>query len=138
MLASICTFVISSFQEFSAIFDATPSHLPSRQGAREASPAAVGCGFAFDNLRHDVALSPRFVDAARAQIMRLIVRHGELEGLLAAEAPQRTQGPSWLRQAAPGPNRSPAEKSDWKPLLAELHLAALNRAKREESIYVDL
>jgi hypothetical protein len=105
-----------------------------------ASPSITleGLAVGVDNLRHDVALSPRFVDAARAQIMRLIVRHGELEGLLAAEAPQRTQGPSWLRQAAPGPNRSPAEKSDWKPLLAELHLAALNRAKREESIYVDL
>jgi hypothetical protein len=29
-----------------------------------------------DNLRHDVALSPRFIEAARAQIMRLIVRYG--------------------------------------------------------------
>ena len=31
-----------------------------------------------------------------------------------------------------------AEKSDWKPLLADLHLAALNRAKKEENISVDL
>ena len=104
-----------------------------------ASPSITleGLAVGVDNLRHDVALSPRFVEAARAQIMRMIVRHGELEGLLAAEAPQRTQGPSWLRHAA-STNRSPAEKSDWKPLLAELHLAALNRAKKEESIYVDL
>ncbi len=91
-----------------------------------------------DNLRHDVALSPRFVEAARAQIMRLIVRHGELEGLLAAETTQRTQGPSWMRSAAAGTARSPGEKSEWKPLLAELHLAALNRAKKEEKISVDL
>jgi hypothetical protein len=91
-----------------------------------------------DNLRHDVALSPRFVEVARAQIMRLIVRHGELEGLLAAETTQRTQGPSWMRSAAAGSTRNPAEKSEWKPLLAELHLAALNRAKREEKISVDL
>ena len=40
-----------------------------------------------------MALSPRFVEAARAQVMRLIVRHGELEGLLAAEATQKTLGP---------------------------------------------
>src|SRR5271156_6628097 len=115
-----------------------PEKLPPPQ-LLAASPSITleGLAVGVDNLRHDVALSPRFVDAARAQIMRMIVRHGELEGLLAAEAPQRTQGPSWLRHAA-STNRSPAEKSDWKPLLAELHLAALNRAKKEESIYVDL
>ena len=39
-----------------------------------------------DNLRHDVHLSFKFVDQARLQIARLIVRHGGMEGLLAAEA----------------------------------------------------
>jgi class 3 adenylate cyclase len=97
-----------------------------------------GLAVGVDNLRHDVALSSRFVDAARAQIMRLIVRHGELEGLLAAETLEKTQGPSWMRNAAAGPTRNAAERSDWKPLLAELHLAALNRAKKEEKISVDL
>jgi class 3 adenylate cyclase len=92
-----------------------------------------------DNLRHDVSLSPRFVETARLHIMRLIVRHGELEGLLSAEAPQKThQGPAWMRKAAAGPAHSATEKSDWKPLLAELHLAALNRAKKEENISLDL
>src|ERR1035438_6227275 len=87
-----------------------------------ATPATAleGLAVGVDNLRHDVALSARFVDAARAQIMRLIVRHGELEGLLAAEAPQKSQGPSWMRNAAAGPNRSPvrgpADPSDWKAL----------------------
>ena len=33
-----------------------------------------------DNLRHDVHLSPRFVEQARLQIARLIVRHGDMEG----------------------------------------------------------
>jgi class 3 adenylate cyclase len=97
-----------------------------------------GLAVGVDNLRHDVALSPRFVEAARAQVMRLIVRHGELEGLLAAEALQQTQGPSWMRHAAAGASRNAPEKTDWKPLLAELHLAALNRAKKEEKISVDL
>ena len=102
------------------------------------SIALEGLAVGVDNLRHDVALSPSFVDAARAQIMRLIVRHGELEGLLAAEAPLQTRGPSWMRTAAAGATRNAAEKSDWKPLLAELHLAALNRAKKEEKLSVDL
>jgi hypothetical protein len=102
------------------------------------SVALEGLAVGVDNLRHDVALSPRFVEAARAQVMRLIVRHGELEGLLAAESTQKTSGPSWMRNAAAGPTRSPKEKSDWKPLLTDLHLAALNRAKKEENISVDL
>jgi class 3 adenylate cyclase len=91
-----------------------------------------------DNLRHDVSLSPRLVEAARTQIARLITRYGELEGLLAAEAPSRTQGPSWMRSQARTGTRGAAEHSDWKPMLAELHLAALNRAKKEENIAVDL
>jgi hypothetical protein len=102
------------------------------------SIALEGLAVGVDNLRHDVVLSPRFMDVARAQVMRLIVRHGELEGMLAAEAPQKTQGPSWMKNAAAGSPRNPAEKSDWKTLLAELHLAALNRAKKEENISVDL
>jgi len=56
------------------------------------SIALEGLAMGVDNLRHDVSLSPRFVEVTRAQIMRLIVRHGELEGLLAAEAPQKNQG----------------------------------------------
>src|ERR1700686_2991884 len=103
------------------------------------SIALEGLAVGVDNLRHDVSLSPRFMESARAQIMRLIVRHGELEGLLSAEGPQKThQGPAWMRKAAAAPVRNTTEKSDWKPLLAELHLAALNRAKKEENISLDL
>src|ERR1700683_4654289 len=102
------------------------------------SIALEGLAVGVDNLRHDVVLSPRFVEAARTHVMRLIVRHGELEGLISAEAPAQTQGPSWMRNAAAGTPRAPVEKFDWKPLLAELHLAALNRAKKEENISIDL
>jgi class 3 adenylate cyclase len=111
---------------------------PPEMIAAAPSLALEGLAVGVDNLRHDVVLSPRFVDAARAQITRLIVRHGELEGLLAAETPHRNQGPSWMRSAAASQSRTPAEKADWKPVLAELHLAALNRAKKEEKISVDL
>ena len=59
-----------------------------------------------DNLRHDVVLSPRLVEAT-THVKRLIVLHGELEGLLAAEAPLQSQAPSWVRNAAaPGPEGS--------------------------------
>jgi len=97
-----------------------------------------GLAVGVDNLRHDVALTPAFVEAARAQIARLIVRYGDMEGLLAAEAPQRTQGPSWMRSAAAQSVRRTSAAADWKPMLAELHRAALNRAKKEENIAIDL
>jgi len=113
---------------------------PTLPGLVSATPsiALEGIAVGVDNLRHDVALSPRFVEAARAHIMRLIVRHGELEGLLAAEVPQQTQIPSWMKPASSDAGRKPAERNEWKPLLAELHLAALNRAKKEENISIDL
>jgi class 3 adenylate cyclase len=96
-----------------------------------------GLSVGVDNLRHDVALSPRFMEVTRAEIMRLIVRHGELEGLLAAETKPGNQAPEWLRSAAT-PTPATPDKTDWKPLLTELHLAALNRAKKEENISIDL
>ena len=106
------------------------------------SIAMEGLAVGVDNLRHDVVLSPRFVEAARAHVMRLIVRHGELEGLLAAEAPKPVQGPSWLRSAAAaatrGLVRGASDSSGWKTLLAELLVATLNRAKKEEKISIDL
>src|SRR5437764_12426149 len=49
-----------------------------------------------DNLRHDVHLSPRFVEQARLQIARLIVRHGDMEGLLAAENSKRPAGTQFI------------------------------------------
>src|SRR5271156_2776846 len=64
------------------------------------SVSLEGISVGVDNLRHDVVLSPRFVEVARAQISRLIARGGELEGLLSAEGPQQSQGPSWMRTLA--------------------------------------
>jgi class 3 adenylate cyclase len=121
--------------------DTEQTALPTLAAATP-SIALEGISVGVDNLRHDVALSPRFVDAARAQIMRLIVRHGELEGLLSAEAPPKEQAPSWMRKAAAGKMGAAvvagSDASDWKPLLTELHLAALNRAKKEENVSLDL
>jgi class 3 adenylate cyclase len=97
-----------------------------------------GLALGVDNLRHDVVLSTKVVEAARAQIARLIARNGELEGLLSAEAPQTTQGPSWMRNLAGKavqPKQAPAE---WKSLLTELLVASLNRSKKEYKLAVDL
>ena len=91
-----------------------------------------------DNLRHDVVLSPRFVELARAQITRLIARHGELEGLLGAEAPTVSQAPSWMRQQAGRPAKAKLDPSEWKSALTEMQVGSLNRAKKEFKLSVDL
>jgi hypothetical protein len=115
---------------------------PALPDLLSSAPALVleGLMVGVDNLRHDVQLSPRFAEAARAHIARLIMRYGELEDLLAAEAVAKPQGPSWMRtQAAPKPNdKERKDSGEWKPALAELHVAALNRAKKEDKPVLDL
>src|SRR5215469_16938396 len=91
-----------------------------------------------DNLRHDVLLSTRFVELARAQIARLIARHGEVEGLLGAETLQSSQAPSWMRAQAGRPVRPKYDPSEWKSALTELQVGSLNRAKKEFKLSVDL
>jgi class 3 adenylate cyclase len=91
-----------------------------------------------DNLRHDVVLSPRFVEFGRAQVARLIARHGEVEGLLGAEAAQPSQAPSWMRAQAGRPVRAKYDPGEWKSALTELQVASLNRAKKEYKLSVDL
>src|SRR6267154_1062064 len=56
------------------------------------SLSLTGLQLGIDNLRHDVHLSPKFVEQARLHVARLITRHGMVEGLLAAEAPTRATG----------------------------------------------
>src|SRR5271163_255106 len=98
-----------------------------------------GLSLGVDNLRHDVVLSPRFVEAARQQIARLLARHGDLDGLLAAEAPQSTQGPSWMRNlAGKVASRPKSDAGEWRSLLTELQVASLNRAKKEFKLSVDV
>jgi class 3 adenylate cyclase len=119
---------------------------PGRPALPELSSATVsialeGISVGVDNLRHDVLLSPRFVEAARAHIGRLIRRHGELEGVVAAEAPQPSvEGPAWMRKQAGKPvaARPKNDPADWKSALTELHVAALNRAKKEKNLSLDL
>ncbi|HEY1263248.1 MAG TPA: hypothetical protein VGF06_06975, partial [Terriglobales bacterium] len=94
-----------------------------------------GLQLGVDNLRHDVHLSPRFVEQARLHVARLILRHGNLEGLLATEASERTHNVFTRGTAGP---RAKAQAMDLKPLLAELHVAALNRAKAGGNLAVDV
>ena len=97
-----------------------------------------GISVGVDNLRHDVVLSAKFVELARAHIARLIARHGELEGLLSAESSRPAQGPSWMAHQAGRPTKPKNDPGGWKAALTELQVASLNRAKKEFKLSVDL
>jgi hypothetical protein len=88
-----------------------------------------------DNLRHDVVLSPKFADLARAHIARLLTRHGDLDALRSEV--QANQAPSWMRSQAQG-TRPKHDAGEWKAALTELLVASLNRAKKESRLSVDL
>jgi hypothetical protein len=115
--------------------------IPPKLASYTPALSLEGLQVGVDNLRHDVYLSPKFTEAARAHIARAVARHGEVESLLAAErsAPS-VQNHSFLnRLAAPVKGPEPkAEVLDLKSVLTELHVAALNRAKAENKISVDL
>jgi hypothetical protein len=91
-----------------------------------------------DNLRHDVHLSQKFTETARAHIARIIARHGDVDGLLAAEASQAAPRTPFLNKLTTLRPGSKADPSDFKSVLTELHVAALNRAKAENKVAVDL
>src|SRR5215471_8424017 len=93
-----------------------------------------------DNLRHDVFLSPRFCDAARQHIFRLIAKHGGVEELAASESPsglQQENLPARLRDLR-ARGVKPLDHADFKRLLTEIHMVALSRAKAENNVCLDL
>jgi hypothetical protein len=114
---------------------------PPRLSSYTPSLSLEGLQVGVDNLRYDVHLSPRFVEQARLQMARLLSRHGQVEGLLAAEAAETAAKPqaNYFVGAAPAPKKpAPAETTDLKALLAGLEIAALNRAKAMGTLSADL
>src|SRR4029077_8366791 len=110
--------------------------LPPQLGSYTPKLTLEGLQLGVDNLRHDVHLSPRFVEQARLHIARLIMRHGDMEGLLAAENTER--GGNHFIGATPASKAPGKGGSELKPLLADLHVAVLNRAKAAENLSVDV
>jgi class 3 adenylate cyclase len=111
--------------------------LPPRLASYTPALSLAGLQLGVDNLRHDVHLSTKFVEQTRSHVARLIMRYGNVETLLAAEAPEAPEPGHYLR-ANRTSGRAKTGPSDLKPLLAEMHLSALNRAKAESNNSVDL
>jgi len=125
---------IPIFKLGSSSDDQIPPALASYTPALSLEGLSVGV----DNLRHDVHLSPKFTDAARAHIARLMARHGDVEGLLAAEATPSAPRTAFLNKLTTVMKPTKSEASDFKSVLTELHVASLNRAKAENNVTIDL
>ena len=118
---------------------ASDEEIPPALTSYTPSLSLDGLQVGVDNLRYDVYLSPRFVDAARAHVARLIARQGDVEGLLAAEgAVSGPRSPFLNKLTTAFKAGSKADPSELKPALTELLVAALNRAKAENKVCIDL
>ena len=95
-----------------------------------------GLRLGIDNVRHDVWLSPQFTKTASAHIGKLIAKYGNIGSVMATEGGTSANAPrSMFSKLVPALAKKDA---DLKPLLLELHKAALNRAKAEASLTVDV
>jgi hypothetical protein len=113
--------------------------IPPKLGSYTPSLTIEGLQIGVDNLRHDVYLSPTFVEQMRRHLTRLIIQHGNLTGLLAAEEPEKPIAKQFLGQPPTGKRQSKSSQpSELKPLLTSLHVAALNRAKAGKNLTIDV
>ncbi|MBI2682166.1 MAG: hypothetical protein HYX26_02935 [Acidobacteriales bacterium] len=107
-----------------------------------------GLATGVDNIRVDVFLSPRFVDVARQHLLKLLVKYGGVEDFVKEDpfsrpnpAAQPRPGGYAGSPAAKGQPVAPAkpvEPADFKKALTDLHVVALNRAKNDENVNLDL
>jgi hypothetical protein len=91
-----------------------------------------------DNLRHDVYLSPKFIEMSRTYIVRLIAKYGNVEDL-AKEEPVSGAGRAFApsRELGSGPKiQEPG--AEFKRILTDLQVNALNVAKADGNISLDL
>ena len=114
-----------------------PDQRPPKLASYRPEFSFRGLQVGVDNLRHDVHLSRKFVEQMRLHVSRLIIRHADLEGILDAQTVDAAKQnlPGGLR---PATMSSRAAASDLKPLLSDLLVGSVNRAKVSGSIAVDL
>src|SRR5689334_18588247 len=102
----------------------------------EPALAIEGLVTGIDNVRHDVFLSPRFVEASRLHLAKLVAKHGGVEDLSAEEPRTGRLGPGTParireRQAQ---GAKPYDFNEFKRLFVDLHVAALTQVKNQGGV----
>ena len=120
------------------IFRLRSSEPPSRPELQYFGPSLAfnDLQLGVDNLRYDVFLSPRITADLSFYLARYIGRIGEVESLLALDAPSASA--KFMRSAAGAPKPPKSGPADLKTLLVSIHLAILNRAKAEANPSIDV
>jgi hypothetical protein len=111
---------------------------PPRLSSYTPSLTIEGLQVGVDNLRHDVHLSPKFVEQMRKHVTRLLVQHGNVATLVAAEEVQTPLRNPFVGASPQAKIQAKTQPSELKPLLTALLVAALNRAKVERNLGVDV
>jgi len=92
-----------------------------------------------DNVRYDVSLSHLFMEASRQHLARLITKSGAVEDLLAAPTGDTLRPPGTFRLPPTAANKpAQLDASEFKRRLTDLLVGALNRAKSEGTISLDM
>ncbi|HKW17840.1 MAG TPA: hypothetical protein VJO35_10055 [Terriglobales bacterium] len=84
-----------------------------------------------DNVRHDVSLSPELMKVAGAHMAKLIAKYGNIDNLMTAEPASKNM---FSKMVAGSGKKS----QELKPVLVELYKSALNRAKADGNLAIDL
>src|SRR5207302_6377388 len=112
------------------IFKLGPSqeYPPARLSSYTPALSLEGLQLGIDNVRHDVWLSSEFTKVAGDHIAKLIAKYGNIQSLAQLEGTSGSKG--MFSKFVPGAAK---KAPDFKPVLLELHKAALNRAKAENN-----
>ena len=91
-----------------------------------------------DNVRHDVYLSPIFMEVARDYIRRILARDGHVEDLAKDPTPLAFDAPPQIFRPAAKEEEKPSEPLDFKRALTQLLVDGVNRAKNENTPSLDV
>ena len=91
-----------------------------------------------DNVRYDVSLSNLFLEASRQHIARLIAKSGAVEDLLTRPTGDTLRPPGTFRPPVAVAKPPQLDASEFKRRLTDIQVSALNRAKADGNVSLDL
>jgi len=122
------------------IFRLRSSEPPSLPDLRYYAPALAlsNLQLGVDNLRYDVALSPRITADLGFHLARYLCRFGGVEALLETEVPAASQSKFVQAVEDTTKSRKAAGPADLKTALTSIHQAILTRAKADGNPSIDV
>src|SRR6266487_3577154 len=108
---------------------------PPRLASYTPALSLNGIQLGIDNVRHDVWLSPAFTKPLGLHIGKLIAKYGAIQAVMSVEVAGPGASPNISSKFVSAPV---SKGADVKQLLLDLHKSALNRAKAQDNIAIDV